>query len=196
MLGVVGQVEGHVVAAATSRFANSTMRRIPPKRCRCGSTKPRRRPRPGLGITQPRLLVPRDCRLQAPREAFRRRGKVGGHRMGGAVATGSEARPTTPARRVALPPAARRAARGRGVPRRRVPRRDPRLLGRLHRRRRVLRALGLPRHPAAAARPPRGGPHRLPPFLLPAIPALAPGRVRRRSSSPRSCTPRSRRRST
>ena len=79
---------------------------------------------------------------------------------------------------LALPAPTRRAARGRGVPRRRVPRRDPRLLGRLHRRRRVLRALGLSRHAAAAARPAGRGPDRPPPLLLPPIPAAAPGRVR------------------
>ena len=87
---------------------------------------------------------------------FRTRGKVGGHRMGGAVATGSEARPAT-------------AVRARSHYR---PQLDGlravavylvvafhagihSLLGRLHRRRRLLRALGLPRHAAAAPRPPR-----------------------------------------
>ena len=55
-----------------------------------------------------------------------------------------------------LPTAPRRHARARGVPRRPVPCRGRPLLGRLHRRRRLLRALRLPRHAGAAAiLPPR-----------------------------------------
>ena len=54
--------------------------------------------------------------------------------------------------RSALPAPSRRPARDRGVSRGAVPRGHRAVRGRLHRRRRLLRAVGLPRHPAAAAR--------------------------------------------
>ena len=96
--------------------------------------------------------------------------------------------------RLTVSPAPRRLARGRGLSRGRVPRRARPGSGRVHRRRRVLRAVGLPRHPAAAARPrgdgarsasgasTRGG-----------CGGSCPPRSSR-SSSPRSSTRRSRRR--
>ena len=63
----------------------------------------------------------------------------------------------------------------------------------LHRRRRVLRAVGLPRHPAAAARrwPAPGPRRRSRRFYARRFRRLLPGGVRRRWSSPRSCSPRS-----
>ena len=54
-----------------------------------------------------------------------------------------------------------------------------RVLGRLHRRRRVLRPVGLPRDAAPAARPRAQRLDPLRPLLLAALPAPAPGRVRR-----------------
>ena len=56
---------------------------------------------------------------------------------------------------VGLPALPRRSAGRRGVPRRRVPRRARPVQRRVHRRRRVLRPVRVPRHPAAAQGPAR-----------------------------------------